>query len=80
MADLIRQTSNLTLVLGFKDEDDRTITLDNPKATVTPAEVLECESYFKANNVFIGDKAGAAFDRIKSAKKVSNTSIIYDLS
>ena len=80
MADIVRQTSNLTLVLEFKDDDDRTISLDNPKASVTAANVLDVEDYFKTNNVFIGDKAGADFLRIKSAKTVSNISTIYDLS
>ena len=80
MADIVRQTSNLTLVLEFKDEDDRTITLDNPKASVTAANVLDVEDYLKTNDVFVGDKAGAEFRRIKSAKKVTNVSTIYDLT
>lgn len=80
MADLVKQSSNITLVLAFKDEDDRTITLDNPKASVSVADVLAIEDYIKSNNVFVGDKAGADFRRIKAAKTVTNVSTIYDLS
>lgn len=84
MADTVKSTSTLQLVAEFYDSDDRTITLDNPKASLTAsalaASINAIGDYAKTNNVLIGDKDGAAFLKFKSAKKVANISTIYDLT
>ena len=83
MADIVKTKSTLQIVAEFVDNDDRAITLDNP-ASLTTAQFADSINavgdYVKANNVIIGDKDGATFLRFKSAKKVTTTSTIYDLS
>lgn len=68
---------NLKLLAGFADEDDRIITLPNPKSNLTKADIDAVGT--KAANVLIGDKYGAAFTRFKSARIVEGTitTLIY---
>ena len=80
MANQVRVTENLQLTAEFYDSDDRTFNLPNPKATVTAAQIKAVGTYFKTNNVIIGDKAGSSFERFKKANRVKNTSYIFDLS
>lgn len=84
MADIIKNKSSLQLVAEFYDSDDRTFNLDNPNATMTAsamaASINAIGDYAKTNNVLIGDKDGAAFQRFKSAKRITNQSIIFDLN
>ena len=80
MSDTVKTSNSLQLVMEFYDSDDRTINLENPKATVTAAQINAIGTYAKNNNCFVGDKDGAAFERFKSAKKITNTCTIYDLS
>ena len=80
MANQIKETTSLQLTAEFYDSDDRTFNLPNPKSTVTAAQIKAIGTYAKTNNVLIGDKAGSAFERFKSAKIVKNTFYIFDLS
>ena len=80
MANQVKVTENLQLTAEFYDSDDRTFNLPNPKSTVTAAQIKSVGTYFKTNNVLIGDKEGAAFERFKSAKLIKNTHYIFDLS
>lgn len=77
MADVQTQSTRLSLLAGFVDEDDRTITLQNPAANITESQIRALES--AAAPVLIGDKYGAAFSRFKSAKYTNATQIKYDL-
>lgn len=70
MADTIKTTRQLKLLAGFADEDDRTITIDNPKQNLTWADI---EAFQTVSFVLIGDKFGAAFTRYKEAKYVDTT-------
>ena len=70
MADTTKVTTSLKLLAGFADEDDRTITLINPRDDVALSEVTAIGNFIAANNLLLGDKYGAAFTRFKSAKKV----------
>ena len=83
MADIVKTRSNLQLTAEFVDNDDRILTLDNP-ASLTTAQFADSINaigeYIKDNNAIIGDKEGANFLRFKSAKKVTTTSTIYDLT
>ncbi len=80
MADITKTKGTLQLVAEFTDGDDRTITVDNPKATLTAAEINAVSAYAKNNNILLGDKAGADFSRFKSAKKIAQTTKYLDLS
>lgn len=80
MADITKTKGTLQLVAEFTDGDDRTITVDNPKATLTAAEINAVSAYAKTNNILIGDKAGADFSRFKSAKKIAQTTKYLDLA
>lgn len=78
MADNITTFNQLKLVAEFADEDDRTLTLDNPRDSLTAADIEGFAA--KAEQVLIGDKAGAPFTRFKSAKYLQGTVTKYDLS
>lgn len=69
MAKTITTYNRLKILAGFADEDDRTITLENPRENITESDIQA----LPANNVLIGDKYGAAFTRFKSASYVSGT-------
>lgn len=76
MADSTKITKQLKLLAGFADEDDRTITIDNPKLNLTWADI---EAFEAASHVLIGDKFGAAFTRYKEAKYVDTTLTTIDV-
>lgn len=84
MATIIKNKSTLQLVGEFYDSDDRTFNLDNPDMTMTAAalaaSINAIGTYAKDNNVLIGDKTGADFLKFKSAKRITNQSIIFDLT
>lgn len=83
MADIVKTKSNLQLTAEFVDNDDRILTLDNPASLSTAqfaASINAIGDYIKDNNAIIGDKEGANFLRFKAAKKVTTTSVIYDLT
>lgn len=69
----------LKLVMTFADEDTRTMTITNPAASIAAADsvaaaaINDLSSYLYNNQVFIGDKSGAAFNRIGSAKIIDKT-------
>ena len=71
MATTISTYSRLKLLAGFADEDDRTITVDNPKDNLTESQIRDLES--SAAKVIIGDRYGADFSRFKSAAYVRGT-------
>ena len=80
MADITTNKSTLQNVFGFVDGDTRTVNLDNPKDTLTTAQVQEWADYAKDHNLLIGDKAGALLDGIKSSKKIDKLSTKLDLT
>ena len=81
MADVVKNERELKIVLGFADDDDRTITADNPNTALNlGACVASLGTYVKDNNVFLGDKNGAASTGIKSAKIVNQKTTYLDLS
>lgn len=69
MATTITNYSKLRLLAGFVDEDDRTITLENPRDNITESDIQS----LPADGVLIGDKYGAEFSRFKSAAYVRGT-------
>lgn len=80
MADKLKTTRTMTLLAGFADGDDRTITIENPNASINlAAAVVDLEKYLKENSVIIGDKAGAEFTSFKTAKLVTKSVTKLDI-
>lgn len=78
MADKTTSYNRLSLLAGFADEDDRTITVDDPKTSINLAEAIhELEPI--AAKVLIGDKHSATFTRFKEAKLVQGTRTELDI-
>lgn len=73
----VKNTTEVKLVAAFADEDDRTITVPDPKANITGQEITNLQTL--AANVLIGDKYGATFTRFKEAKYVYKTTTEYAL-
>lgn len=71
MATKISTYSRLKLLAAFSDEDDRTLTLDNPVDGISESQIHALEP--AAAKVLIGDKYGADFTRFKSAAYVKGT-------
>lgn len=67
----ITTNSRLAILAGFVDEDDRTITVPNPRDNLTEADITALND--KAANVLIGDKYGAQFSAIKKATRIDTT-------
>lgn len=79
MADKITQKSELDLLAGFVDNDDRTLTLDNPKENLTAADIKEFEAVCKSTQAIIGDKGSADFYEFKKAKTKKSKRTEIDL-
>lgn len=80
MADKVVEKSTLSLEMEFSDGDTRTITVDNPKETIAASTINSLGNFAATNAIFIGDKAGAALSRFKTAKVTSGTTTYLDLS
>lgn len=78
MADTFKESNNIVLIAAFADEDDRSISMPNPKSTLNESEIRALEPL--AAKVIIGDKYQAAFTRFKAAKNVSTYTTDYDLT
>ena len=77
MADVIKSNKQLKILAGFADEDDRTITIDNPKNNLTWNDIANFES--TSENVLIGDKYSAKFSRFKEAYYLETQTTEVDL-
>lgn len=83
MADKTTVIKTLSMVAEFADGDDRTITVDNPdnsNAASLTAAVDSLGAYCQTNQIFLGDKTGANFTKFRSAKVVTKTKTVLDLS
>lgn len=78
MADVITETRELKIELGFADGDTRTITLPNPVTTITEETLKQVATDVK--NLFIGDKAGAAFTAFNKVERVTKQTTTLDLT
>lgn len=77
MADTVKNTTQLKIVAGFTDGDERTITIDNPRDGISSADILALNA--KAAGVIIGDKYGAPFSAMKDAGIYTVTQVDLDL-
>ena len=78
MADTTKTTKTLKIVAGFSDGDERTISIDNPRANITAADIKALDSL--AGGVIIGDKYQAPFTTFKDAGISETTKVELDLS
>lgn len=65
MATTMNSYRQIKIVAAFADEDDRTLTFDNPIDNLTEQQIRALETL--AAKVLIGDKFGAQFTRFKTA-------------
>ena len=80
MADKVKTVRELKLVAGFSDGDDRTLSVPNPKSTITASQLTATAFYDAAKAALIGDKTGAAMTGWKSAKIFESTTVYLDLA
>lgn len=78
MADTTKRTKTLKLVAGFSDGDERTISIENPRANVTAADIKALDSL--AGGVIIGDKYQAPFTTFKDAGISETTTVYLDIA
>ena len=74
----VTNTTEVKLLAAFSDEDDRTITVPDPKTGITSSDIENLASL--AANVLIGDKYGASFTRFKDARYVYKTVTDYGIT
>ena len=77
MADTITTAKTLSLEAEFVDGDTRSISLDNPKESLT-AEDIDALAPTMVK-CLEGDKTGATFLRWKTAKVVDKLTTTFDL-
>lgn len=70
MADVVTTTKSLKIETYFVDGDTRTITLKNPKETITQNEIISLQTLLQTKQVLIGDKTGAAFGKISTVTSI----------
>lgn len=80
MADIRTNTESLKIEALFVDGDTRTITLKNPKSSITTSEILSLQTFMQVNNVIIGDRYEGTFGRIEAVTKVTEQRTSIDLS
>ena len=80
MADVRTDTTSLKIEALFVDGDTRTITLKNPKQTITASEINNLQNFMQANNVIIGDRYAGTFGRIETVTRVTEQRTAIDLS
>ena len=78
MADKVKTTKQLKLVVGFEDGDDRTISMENPKSDITAEQINALKT--NAIAVLLGDKAGATCTGWRDAKVVEATTVYLDIT
>ena len=70
MADTITSSTSVVMEIEFTDGDTRTITQNDPLLDQSSlvAAINDFGDYARTNNLIIGDKTGAAFSYMRSAK------------
>jgi hypothetical protein len=79
VADTRETTREMKIKMYFVDGDDRTLTLKNPRSDVTSADIESLQSFMQTEQPLIGDKLGAAFGKITSAKTIQTEDISLDI-
>ena len=83
MANKTTTTDELKIENLFTDGDTRTITLKNPKDTITTAEITALETLIKNGtgeaSLLIGDKYGGDFKQIWTVRRIEKTTTEFDI-
>ena len=79
MPDKVKYEHVLNIECLFLDGDTRTITLKNPKSSISTSKIAELETFIRENNILIGDRDGSDFRRIKKVVKRNSTTVYLDL-
>lgn len=79
MADTVSQSSELKMEALFVDGDTRTLSVKNPKANITQANITALNTLMQTNNLLVGDKYGGRFGRLTYAAKVDKSTVTLDL-
>lgn len=80
MADVSSTAETLKIENYFVDGDTRTITLKNPKQSITTSDIEELQAYMRANNIIVGDKMAGTFGKISAVTRVSETRTYLDFT
>ena len=86
MADKVTHSYDLKLNCGFADEDTRMLSIADPNESITgggsvaSAMIEDLSDYIRQNQILLGDKTGAAFTRILSAKVIYKSVTDLDLA
>ena len=80
MADVSATSESLSIENYFVDGDTRTITLKNPKQSITTSDIEELQAYMRANNIIVGDKMAGTFGKISQVTRVSETKTYLDFT
>ena len=83
MADTQTITRELKIELLFNDTDTRTITLKDPKTTITTNDITSLEAVLLnggTNTLLVSDKTGATLNKIKTVRKIETTKTNLDIS
>lgn len=80
MADVSSTSETLKIENYFVDGDTRTITLKNPKQSITTSDIEELQAYMRANNIIVGDKMAGTFGKISAVTRVSETKTYLDFT
>lgn len=80
MADVSSTSEQLKIENYFVDGDTRTITLKNPKQSITTSDIEELQAYMRANNIIVGDKMGGTFGKISTVTRVTETKTYVDFT
>ena len=79
MADTAKNSSSLVIECVFNDGDTRTITLKNPRDSVSSSDIENLETFMIENHIIIGDRDSSDFRKIKKAVKRDTTTTYLDL-
>ena len=80
MADVITQKNQLQFDYAFVDGDTRISYINNPKDSISAAEIDELNTYIRANNLIVGDKFGSTFAQINKVTRINKTTTTLDLN
>mgnify|MGYP003291840919 FL=1 len=78
--DTVKRENTMVIENLFVDGDTRNITLKNPKSSIAIADIESLNDFMQANNIIIGDKAGATFGRITKVTRKQKVSTTFDLT
>lgn len=80
MTDSVSQSAQLKIENYFVDGDTRTITLKNPKPSITTSDITDLETFMRTNNIIQGDKMAGTFGKISEVRRITENKQYLDFS